>query len=482
MYKKFSLCFGLFLFWVALHGQNYEQEQEILSVSVHERALKKYAENDIGTQELRIRLQETLLQAEQKNIEVGPNVNFSTGDVQMTFGNEKKTLSFAPELMFSLPKANNLSLKAQAPSSVGFQKNEQPNYRLNNAGLSLQADIISSQKKQQNLEIEQVKRNIIIAERNLKKHTLTVEKKYWENIRSLYEIQNSVAETAYSLATKQKDFETTKARGLAPTSVQYRQTELAVKKAEHSHETAKRQMQEQFLEFSKKTDIILEEIPALLTLSADMQNTQPFSIFDEKVAVDVEEKQYTLTQNDKKRNINDDFSLSANFGSYFSGSPIKNEKDNEVNISTGLSMQYKALKINTGVSVPVLNKNDTTFKISLGWDFQQQKKEKLSDQQKNYAHQLDELALQSAKQNWQETKNQLFTKAEHLKQQVQEKKEEFELYAELYNDTEKWYNEGLLSYYEFLSVQAQYEQAQSAYYNSIIAIYIYNLETNMLLL
>ena len=211
----------------------------------YEELFDNYCKQDIQYEELAISYKQAELSYEQSQIENGLKVTVSSGNVKMEFAEDQVKTSFSPSLSVTVPSLSNTEAKISVPVSVDGE-----NVSVQNAGISLSADIISSTNADRDLSSQKSLRSLLEAERKLKAKIISLEKSFLNELKSLYSLELSVSDAESNLLSKQNSFESIKLQGYSENSSKYSSAQLSVKSSEYDLEIAKRNYENSLESFS----------------------------------------------------------------------------------------------------------------------------------------------------------------------------------------------------------------------------------------
>ncbi len=451
--QKFSLLFCLVCII---------QTQIVSAVSIED-LLKGYAENDIELQELSITLQQTMLDSKKVSIENGLNIALSTGTIEI---DPEQDILLSPELKIDFPFLNNTTLNVQTPVEIGSEINE--------AHLEVSTDIISYEAKNVALQKEEAERSNELAIRNLKNRALAVEEDFWTKLQSLYTYAANVLIAEDTLIEEQVDFDLVKAQGFSSQSATYRTKELEVKTSEWTVEEAKRVFESELKLFLVDCGFSANTLQELPSLPESVNNTEIASVmdYDSSLFETLDESLWSAAFNEKQRSADSNLVLSAEAGFDYEDNEDEGSGNN---VSLGLNADWLGFSIGAGFNFPTVSISDPTFSIGLAWDMNTMKLQGLSDEEKLFEKQLDELSIEKAQNSYDQLVQTALTEALDLEWQKQKNAEELFLYEELYNDTQAWHDQGIVSSLDLLQAKTNYEKALSSMNATLINILIYNL-------
>jgi hypothetical protein len=227
----------------------------------YDELLQNYCTNDIQFEELIIAYKQAELSYKQTEINNGNSVTVSTGSVKLEFAENQVNTSFSPSVSFAIPSLSNTEAKISAPISFGNES-----FSMQNVGISLSTEIVSSGKADRTLTLEKSLRAVEEAERKVQARIIALEKAFLNELKNLYTQGLSLYEAEENLLSKQISFESIKIQGYSETSPKYRSSQLSVKSAEYDLEKAKRKYSNSLESFlaacgATELDIYSLEIP-----------------------------------------------------------------------------------------------------------------------------------------------------------------------------------------------------------------------------
>ncbi len=441
-----------------------------MSLSIDD-LLQGYAENNVELKELSINVQQQMINAKKTGIENGVNIALSSGTMEFDFENN---VTVTPELRLDFPFLNNTSVTVQTPLELG------DNTELSETSVQLSTDIISSDAKNVSLQIEQANRNVELANRSLTNKALSVEESFWTSLQSLYTLESNILKAEDALIEEQVDFELIQAQGFSPQSASYRTQELSVKTAERTVEEARRLFTSELQLFLVDCGYAPTEIDNLPSLPASFENTELLSIqdFDSTLFASLEESLWNAEYNKKLRNADTDFSLNAEAS--FEHAKATSVKAEENALTAGLNAQWNGLNMGAGFLFPLDDKKSLSLTLSLAWDMNTTRLSLLSDEEKMHEENLDVLSIEKAQNSFEQQVQTSISDALDLEWESETNKEELALYEELYNDTQGWYEQGIVSSLDLLQAKTNYEQAVATNNATLIDMRIYNLKLHQL--
>ncbi|MBQ8352999.1 MAG: hypothetical protein IJX32_00510 [Spirochaetaceae bacterium] len=433
----------------------------------YDELLQNYCNQDIQFEELAISYQQAELSHRKTQIDNGVEFSASTGSIKIEFADNQVNTSLSPSISVKIPSLSNTEAKISVPISI------EEDVSMQNAGISLSTEIISSSKANRALTLEKSLRSVEEAQRKLTARIVALEKAFLNELKNLYSLGLDVYEAEEDLLTKQISFEGIKLQGYSTTSPKYRSSQLSVKSAEYDLEKAKRKYSNSLEKFlaacgATELDIYSLEIPETELLKITDFPKNKFSAIENVV--------WSNYLNSTSRNNKKDFTLSANTSANFS---LMNETMSST-IGAGLTAAFKGISGNMNFSFPTNDKSNPSVSFSLSWNPNQSKLASISEETSTLQEQQEVLSLKKAEESYTDTVNEYETNRENLLWQYEKNLEEETMYKELAEDTQYWYNEGIVSESEYRQANSNYAKAILSVTSSKIDQLIYNLDLKSL--
>ena len=444
------------------------------------RLLAGYAENDIELKELDVKLRRALL-AEQKTVgENTVNLSLSTGTMTFTADGKNTSVSVSPEIKLTLPSLNNTEIKAEVPSSLQTADGSVSKSQLSQAGVSLSTDIVSSAKSVRNLANEKARRTTELARRALENRFLQVEKNFWTQLRALYTEAAAAAKLQDILLSSKKELASVQTQGYEKGSSRYRGAELKVKTDEHELEKKRRELANALADFALNCGLSASDISELPLVPDEAVHKPLLSVtdFDKDRYVKTEQAEWNSEYAEKARSAKKNFSLRGSAGYSYTGAAASTNGVNT--LSAGLISSWKGVSAAAGVSVPVETPEKPKFNLSFGWDMNKHKSADFTRKDDVYAAELDGFSVQAAKKEADRQIRLFAVKADDLEWQRKKNAEELNLGKRLYEDTQKWYKDGIVSADDVLRAKTAYESILYKTNGTELDCLIYNIDLTLL--
>ena len=111
--------------------------------------LENYLENDRSLKEIELQYEQALLSYKKTQVQNSLSISLSSGTSVLSIDENGADLSLAPSLSLGLPEFQNTKAEVKFPMTLPLKENASPS--IQDAGLSLSMDIISSAKKIEHL-------------------------------------------------------------------------------------------------------------------------------------------------------------------------------------------------------------------------------------------------------------------------------------------------------------------------------------------
>ena len=476
--KIYISIFSLILIFSFLSNpvfcQEKKENQESLKKIDFASLFQNYKANNRDYQKLEIQLQQSIISYQEFCVQNGFIFSLSSGRSGIEFLENSTNLSFSPEISVSSEKLNNSSLSMNLPFNFDITKDGISSSQIDRASLMFSTDIISDISEQKKISLEKANRNVLEAKRNLEKGQTKIYSSFLQELRALYSSALSVTQAENSQIEKQLDFDTIKAKGYATSSAKYRTASLEVESAKRSVKEKERLYKSSLAIFASKCSVK----PSQIDLNFELPEVKLNSISDYKKDdfTELEKANWNYQINSQSRNINSDFSLSAQAGYGFSLS----EQNFSDSAQAGLTMNYKGISLSATSAIPINQNSNPSLSFSLGWKPSASKIQKLSGQSEELQDELEKLEIANAQESFFDTVLQMSEKRSNLEWETEQNLEQEKLYAELEKDVESWFEKGIVSESEYRQAKTNYENAKVKLALTKIDRIIYNNDLSML--
>lgn len=437
-----------------------------------EQLLLSYLQNDMDLQKLTIAAEKADLSNQSINIDTGIDISLSSGTITFKTSKDGLQCTTSPNIKVNIPQASNLSI------STGMKINSNSNKVISDGTISLGVDIISTNKLSNDISKLNSERNKNIALRNLEEKAIEKEKAFYSELKALLNSINQIIQSEKKLYTDIKDFETVKARGFSETSSTYRMAEIQVFSDKTTIDTQKKSFVNDFIMFYKKCgyDISLpENIDVMELVPNDIPFINPVDVtkYEKEKYKEIENTKWNHKINSMKRDLNSNFSLSANGGYTFN-----NSLTNSDTINAGISSTIGGLNIQAGITIPVTSSPYPSFTIAAGITPNTFKKNNIKAQQDNLTEKQELIDIQIAENNYENFVISSTQTLEELWWKNETTKKNYEMYNALEKDMKTWFNQGLISESEYLSAKTNANMYKVKSVINQIDFIIYNDDVN----
>ena len=432
--------------------------------------LDGYAKNDTELAELLIKLDQQKISLQKTYIQQGINVNFSAGNTSIDFKGTEPVFSISPKVTVDIPCIN-----SNISASTTYENEE-----IKSTSFDISTRLIDSVSNNRDLILKKAERDLELAERNLINRLTELRIVFFNELKKLYSNQNAVSSAQDDLIEKQESLDLIKAQGYAPSSASYRTKEIAVKTAEWNIEENQRTFNTQLNNFLVNCGFernIIAEVPILPESIASVE-IDSINNYDSSNYKNLEETLWNINYAKEQQELKTDFTLSADFGYDNTMNQEKNKRENSA--TAGVSGDWSGLKASANVEVPFENPEEFRLNLGFTWDLNATRNYSLDKQSDILNIHLNKLTEQKALDNFEKQVQNSLTEEKDLKWQKDNKLEEFELYEQLYIDTQEWFEQGLVSSSDLLRAKTDYERTLISANEVLIDIMIHNLELSQL--
>jgi hypothetical protein len=434
--------------------------------------LAGYLDHNLDLQQLLLDVEEAQAELYEVNIDNGVDVELSTGDSTLTFSDDVEIYT-APSMTVTIPDANNTSITASVPVTVTLDDSTETD--LEDAGISLSTEIISSTKNESSLTREKYQRAITEAMQAVETKKISLQLDFWESVGEIYTADQTMKTDADDLYDNQIDFDTIIAQGYPESSSKYRTAQLELKESEFTVEKDKRDLQDLLEDFAYSCGVEIGTIIDLPAIDEKYYNISlvSFDDYNQGNFIDLENVVWDYTYNEKLRNAQSDFTLSfdAGYGYY-----TEYDTDAANEVSTGLTATYKGLTTSLGISTTVEDPTEPSVTFSFSYDFGTTKLKSVYDMLDEIDEKGELLDISSAIESWIEYRQDALSEKSTLEWTREQNAEQLALYKEMYEDSIKWYEDGNIPETDLLQAKNSYETKIDDSIITIIDCITYNLE------
>lgn len=474
-FKKIALAVLCSVFLLA-SGLSAQTAQP--AAATYESLLSGYYDNDMRMKELNISIQQAEISYQKTLINNELTYQLSTGSLSLEAGKNTFGISISPEASVTIPEKDNLSVKASAPVSVKTNSGTTTT-SLNNAGVTVSKDIISTTAETTAINMEKAERSLGESYRKLYSRQIALEKEFLSSLKSLFSSRSSLLKAQSTLLDKQDALNNLKMQGYLETSSKYRSAVLAEKSAARKLEEAERSFGASLSSFAEKCGVSADDID-LTTIIIPDEELLSITDFDASLYTELESALWSQYINGRTRANKSDWTLSAN-GSVSVSASTADRVDTTASVKGGVSATYRGLTASANLSVPIGSDQKTSsLTMSLTWKPSTQRTKDLDEQSAALTALQEELSIEQARSSYEDTVENYETKRDNLLWQLEEQTDEVEMYKALADDMKGWYDQGYISESEYKNSVTQYEDALAALNTTKIDFLTYNRDVEAL--
>ncbi|MDC7228501.1 MAG: hypothetical protein PQJ61_17195 [Spirochaetales bacterium] len=438
--------------------------------------LAGYLENNIDLQQLMLDVEEADAELYELYVENGVNVEISTGSSTLTFSESDVEIAASPSVSVTIPNANNTSITTTVPLTVTL--GDSTGTSLDDAGVSLSTEIISSTADENLLTKEEYQRAVTEAEQAVETKKISLQVDFWDDVRDIYTADQTMKTDADELYDNKIALDTIIAQGYAESSSIYRTAQLELKESEFTVQKDERDLQKLLGDFAVSCGLSPNSITELPVIDENYFNIElvSFDNYRRENFIDLEDVVWDHEYNERLRDAESDFSLSLDAGYGYSASygSIATEAENEV--STGLTTSYKGLSTSIGVSTKLEDPDEPSITFSFSYDFGTAELEDVYDIMDEIDEKGELLDIESAIESWVEYRQDAFSEKATLEWTREQNAEQLALYKEMYEDSQKWFESGDIPETDLLQAENSYETKLDDSIITIIDCITYNIE------
>ena len=435
--------------------------------------LAAYLERDSELKNLALELQKSKLNNELSQINEGFSLKLSSGDMTFTFG-DNSSFKVSPGVNATLPQYNNLGLNLSGQMSV-----QDGQTSFDSASAKVSVDILSSNKTEREVSLLKSQRAVLEAERNLTSKAVEKEKTFYMNISSLLSSILNIVSKKNSLNDEYIEFEKIKLQGYSKTSSSYIKEEMKVMNLEHELEAAIHSLISDYkffyfdcgyeIEIPSDTDftqLIPDDIPVVEAVDINNYKAENFK--------QIESNLWTQKINQMSRDANKDFTLSANGGYTYKNSTTGNSNT----VDAGVTAAYGGIGVDAGVHVPVSagDSGAASPSVSLGITYTPNtfKKNKINDQLTEISIEQEQMKVDSAYTDYEETVREMKIQLEDIKWSEETNNKNYKMHADVEKEMLDYYKRGFISERDYVSATIKTIQSEVKGLINRIDLIVYN--------
>ena len=435
--------------------------------------LAAYLERDSELKNLALELQKSKLNNELTQIDKGFYLKLSSGDMTFTFG-DNSSFKVYPGVNATLPQYNNLGLNVNGQMSV-----QDGQASFDSASAAISVDILSSNKTEREISLLKAQRSVLEAERNLTSKAVEKEKTFYKNISSILSSILNIVSKKNSLNDEYIEFEKIKLQGYSKTSSSYIKEEMKVLNLEHELEAAIHSLITDYkffyfdcgyeIEIPEDTDftqLIPDDIPVVEAVDINNYTAENYK--------QIESNLWNQKLNQMSRDAARDFTLSANGGYTYKNSTTGNSNT----VDAGVAAAYQGIGLNAGVHVPVSSgySGASSPSVSLGITYTPNtfKKNKINDQLTEISIEQEQMKVDSAYTDYEETVREMKIQLEDIKWSEETNNKNYKMYADVEKEMLDYYKRGFISERDYVSATINTIQSKVKGLINRIDLIVYN--------
>jgi hypothetical protein len=419
------------------------------------RLLAGFLENDVQLQELAVKMRLAEIGRQRTGIENGFDLVLSSGVMRFYSVNDGAVFSVEPEAKFAFPMFNNTSVSVSAPAAFAAGASGQ-SAASENTKISLSTDIVSSAGKQRKVDLLKADRVLLEARRAISKRALSAEKEFYGALRELYENLIEALTFEEEAYTKEIELAMAQKQGYAASSVYYRTIQLEALDAHRAAMEQRRTLERKLAALGRDCGFALEAVPDVPPL--DGENSPEFGLEDEKSRFsEIESARWNSYIGELSREASGNLTVSAQGGVTAGNTYL----GNGTSADAGLTVNWKGMSLSLGSQIPVSGaENSPVFTISLGYNLNNWRTADLSDAEKSLQAEAEALTLKTAEKNWENTVDSMRLERSDALWEMKRLYEQSELYQSLSEDTNEWFERGVVSESERRKAAANAERSR----------------------
>lgn len=440
-----------------------------------ENLIAGYFKNNLDLLTLSADMDNAILNNKSAEISNGFSIQLASGSIEISRNEKDKTeISFAPSTSITFPQANNLTASVSSSIKLLDGSKEKATTKL-----SLSADLISGNAAKRSITLEESKRSVLVAQRNLQNGFINAETEFYENLKKLYKIGMNITSAQKDLYEDNLDFEKIQTQGYSTGSTKYRLAKMEVLSSQRKVDLYQHELERETRIFAGKcgysvstnaADFLPSVIPQVEALNIKDFPKENFTKTENAV--------WNAYINQKKRDADYDFTLSANAGYTFDNEIHDDKFKNTVDLGTSLTWLKTGLTANAGVSIPTDNSNPK-YIFGLTIIPNQFRLNKISKEQEAVAANKEKIQITSSKTDYVTTVISQRTTLSDLKWNKEKNKEIFDMYDTLEKDSAVNLEKGYITESEYNSVKANKENYRIQCLIDDIEFILYNNTTKL---
>lgn len=436
--------------------------------------LENYLANDRSLKEIELQYEQALLSYKKTQVQNSLSISLSSGTSVLSIDENGTDLSLAPSLSLGLPEFQNTKTEVKFPMTLPLKENASPS--IQDAGLSLSMDIISSAKKNRELVIKKAEESLRDASQKKEARTLAVKKEFLQSLKSIYTLQSNLLTQEDNALTKEVDLSLLKMQGFAESSAKYRLAYLSWQSVLRDYEEAKRSFEKEVLDFARKCNV--EKLDLFIDLPRE--ELVDISEFPKTSFSAIKTSIQNYENNSLAEKAKSPFTLALNAGYGFSLSGKEESRTVKNTLSSGLTFKKDGLSASLGMQNNLEKIENPRFTFSLSYSFLEQALSTIAVSEDEVQEKILMQAIENAELTYNSTVQDKQKQKDDLLWQLQKNKDQEALYADLAEDMKTWYDKGIISTSEYKQALTNYTKASTQVRISEIDGIIYNIDTALL--
>lgn len=461
--------------------------------------LAGYLQNDLELKKYVLTADSKSIDLKSTKIENGISVTLSSGEMKILMSQDKRRITVTPATTVEIPAANDTVIEAKIPLTVYDGEST-----VKDGSVSVTTGIITGARKQRKVNILESERKLLEAERNVNDRVLSAEKEFYETLKKLFNYAISVLKAKTDLFDDSVDLRVLVAQGYSKTSAAYRQANMKV--ASDRRDVVEKQLlfERETALFSKKCGFTLDRVSsesrdfeiigdnafnaAIAFLPDAIPAVKEENVFkyDKKSYSNLEIAEWNKHIAELKREADYDMTLKAT-GEYIFNDSFTNYDT----VGGKLTWAWSGISASAGAYMPVkqnllksssdgIKSDSPYFSLSLAIAFNTWRLRKLEKQQDVIDSQLEDIAIESAKSDYDTDILDKVSSFHDIKWSQGSYKEEFDMYSSLESDMETWLKQGIVTESEYLNAKNNREKARINILINAIEMLIYNDEIKLM--
>ena len=459
---------AIFLAFTAVCGLHAKESLDEL--------LKGYLSNDLELRSLSSQMQNVILESEITTVSNGFSFKISSGTITFTTGDDWN-IKFTPTATFAVPDAKNLGISVS--SSMLFDSKDTTD-TFSNTSLKVSVDIISNDSKNREITKLKTQRKVLEAQRNLQNGFVSAEKKFYETLKSLYEMAAKIVSLEKSLYDDQLSLDTLKAQGYTTSSTKYRTANMKVVNDQYEIDVQKKNMEREVKVFCAKCGVQYTETDPVNFLPEQIPDVEPVSVdsFSPSDYKKVEAASWNAYISKLEREADGNIKLTANAGFTFNN---ERTRSHTVDVGSNFTWNDTGLALNVGANLPVGSDSFTpVFTLGVSFDPNAFKVAKLNDQITELEVSAEELEKQNAQIDFGTAMVSQKSSLENILWEAKTCAESYDMYSSLAADMANYYRQGYVNKTEYNNAQVNKENYRLKILINKLDLLIYNDTTTLL--